>query len=95
MCARKGCNDSGDRAPKLIFVLDTPTRGRWKVPAIMGILFCGRCALEVTPDQLLGDDRIIKSLLVLHEGATHVETRLEWVSTNDPDYLRLQAMRGN
>ena len=95
MCARKGCNDSGDRAPKLVFVLDTPTRGRWRVPAIMGILFCARCAKEVTVDKLLGDDRVEQALLAMHEDAQLVETRLEWVSTSDPDYKRLQAMRGN
>lgn len=95
MCARKGCNDSGDRAPRLVFVLEIPGGQRWKVPAVMGVLFCARCAAKLEPEYLLGDDRVLQSVLALYEGSRHVETRIEWVSTTDPDYLRLQAMRGN
>ncbi len=96
MCARKGCNDPGDRAPRLVFVLEIPGGQRWRVPAVMGILFCARCAADLKVEYLLGDDdRLVRSLLAMYEGSRHVVTRIEWVSTTDPDYLRLQAMRGN
>lgn len=95
MCARKGCNDSGDRAPRLVFVMEVPGGRRWRIPAIIGVLFCARCAAEVKVSDLLADDRVVQAILVLNDDARHVETRIEWVSTTDPDYLRLQVMRGN
>lgn len=61
----------------------------------MGPLFCEPCAKQATVAKLLDDRKLVDGLLAMHQGAKHVETRLEWVASIDPDYLKLQAMRGN
>ena len=95
VCARSECDQPGDRAPKLVFVLAAASQ-RFEVPAILGVLFCAACARAYrAADFLAADDRVVRALLAARPGARHIDTRLEWVPTTDPDYRRLQAMRSN